>query len=170
MGKSTGERQRIYRENQRGEGKEYISIWVSKKERKIIDTYKKKLNTKYDSLTISTILNEYHRIVTGNKGSKSNVVTGNDKSKPKDATGNTKSVTGNKKKKRTINQNLDRYDIEQNKKTHELISKLLDEGMSYQKMSDYFNENKVPTLSGKGKWTKGTIFNFMKRNPDYLKK
>jgi hypothetical protein len=37
------------------------------------------------------------------------------------------------------------------------------EGLSLQKIADRFNHEGVPTLSGKGKWQKGTIGNLLVR-------
>jgi Recombinase len=35
------------------------------------------------------------------------------------------------------------------------------EGLSLQKIADRFNRDGVPTLSGKGRWQKGTIGNLL---------
>jgi|APSaa5957512622_1039677.scaffolds.fasta_scaffold03676_4 hypothetical protein len=148
---SSIERQRKYREKKKEEGKEYICIWIDAKERKLINKWKKKLKHTSDNATISYILQDFGKSVTGHE-----ITPGRIKSKKK------KPVTGNK------GAHL-RYDVETNKKTYQLVIKLHKKGLSLKNITDHLNENNIPTLSkSKKPWQKGVVDKLVTKPPRYI--
>lgn len=47
-----------------------------------------------------------------------------------------------------------------------LVNEMVDKGYSYRDLSQYLNENQIPTLSGSGKWFHKTIYRIRKRYTD----
>jgi type II secretory pathway component PulC len=118
-----------------------LTIWISKKDKKMLDRLKKQHNLSSYSSTISNLLQD----VTTNK-----TVTIN-----ADLMISRKSVQT-------------RYDLNQSLKTYKLILKLRKDGMIFEKISNYLNEHNIPTNTGEGKWGKGSVGRLVNHPPDYI--